>query len=120
MILFWLVAMCGDSLWQEVAAVPWPMTRGGSCSDVIARPYPRPYTVSITEFGAVGDGITPNTKAFQNAIDHVADKGSALLYIPPGRWLTGSFGLTSHLTMWFHEDATLLGSTVPQYLLSLK
>ncbi|XP_057519765.1 probable polygalacturonase isoform X2 [Amaranthus tricolor] len=112
MILFWLVAICGDhSLWQEVVAVPWPMTRGGSCSNVIARPHPRPYSVPITEFGAVGDGITLNTKAFQNAIDHVADKDGALLYIPPGRWLTGSFSLTSHLTIWFHKDATLLGST---------
>ncbi|KAE8693687.1 hypothetical protein F3Y22_tig00110794pilonHSYRG00085 [Hibiscus syriacus] len=37
----------------------------------------RPHSVTITEFGAVGDGVTLNTKAFQNAIFYLnsfADK----------------------------------------------
>ncbi|KAL6193703.1 hypothetical protein ACLB2K_034787 [Fragaria x ananassa] len=39
---------------------------------------PRPHSVSILEFGAVGDGKTLNTLAFQNAIFYLksfADKG---------------------------------------------
>ncbi|KAL6190922.1 hypothetical protein ACLB2K_037316 [Fragaria x ananassa] len=39
---------------------------------------PRRHSVSILEFGAVGDGKTLNTLAFQNAIFHLksfADKG---------------------------------------------
>ncbi|MCL7037339.1 hypothetical protein MKW94_010825 [Papaver nudicaule] len=74
---------------------------------------PRPHSVSINEFGAVGDGKTLNTLAFQNAIFYLnsfADKGGAQLYVPPGRWLTGSFNLTSHLTLFLARGALLLGS----------
>lgn len=73
----------------------------------------RPHSVSITEFGAVGDGITLNTKAFRNAIFYLnsfADKGGAQLFVPAGRWLTGSFGLISHLTLSLDKDAVILGS----------
>ncbi|CAA0831962.1 Pectin lyase-like superfamily protein [Striga hermonthica] len=74
---------------------------------------PRPHSVSVTEFGAVGDGKTLNTVAFQNAIFYLksfADKGGAQLYVPAGRWLTGCITLTSHLTLFLEKDATILGS----------
>ncbi|KAI3883904.1 hypothetical protein MKX03_017367 [Papaver bracteatum] len=73
---------------------------------------PRPHSVSILEFGAVGDGKTLNTIAFQNAIFYAksfADKGGAQLYVPSGRWLTGSFNLTSHLTLFLERGAFILG-----------
>lgn len=76
---------------------------------------PRPHSVSLLEFGAVGDGKILNTVAFQNAVFYVksfADKGGAQLYVPPGRWLTGSFYLTSHLTLFIETGATILGSQV--------
>ncbi|KAJ1402396.1 Pectin lyase fold/virulence factor [Sesbania bispinosa] len=74
---------------------------------------PRPHSVSILEFGAVGDGKTLNTVAFQNAIFYAksfADKGGAQLYVPSGRWLTGSFNLTSHLTLFLERGATIIAS----------
>ncbi|QCD98256.1 probable polygalacturonase [Vigna unguiculata] len=73
----------------------------------------RPHSVSILEFGAVGDGITLNTVAFQNAIFYLksfADKGGAQLYVPSGTWLTGSFNLTSHLTLFLERGATIIAS----------
>jgi hypothetical protein len=76
---------------------------------------PRPHSVSILEFGAVGDGKTLNTLAFQNAIFYLksfTDKGGAQLYVPPGKWLTGSFSLTSHLTLFVEKGAVILGSQV--------
>lgn len=81
---------------------------------------PRPHSVSISEFGAVGDGKTLNTIAFQNAIFYLksfADKGGAQLYVPPGRWLTGSINLTSHLTLFLEKGAVILGSQVVFYSL---
>ncbi|KAK3194183.1 hypothetical protein Dsin_025493 [Dipteronia sinensis] len=74
---------------------------------------PRPHSVSILEFGAVADGKTLNTVAFQNAIFYLksfANKGGAQLYVPTGKWLTGSFNLTSHLTLFLERDAIILGS----------
>ncbi|KAL8150529.1 hypothetical protein V2J09_020337 [Rumex salicifolius] len=73
----------------------------------------RPHSISISEFGAVGDGKTMNTVAFQNAIFYVksfADKGGAQLYVPPGRWLTGCLNLTSHLTLFLERGAVILAT----------
>ncbi|PNY12091.1 putative polygalacturonase-like protein, partial [Trifolium pratense] len=77
---------------------------------------PRPHSVSILEFGAVGDGKTLNTIAFQNAIFYLksfSDKGGAQLYVPPGTWLTESFNLTSHLTLFLEKGAVIIGSQDP-------
>lgn len=76
---------------------------------------PRPHSVSISEFGAVGDGKTLNTIAFQNAVFYLksfSDKGGAQLYVPPGKWLTQSFNLTSHLTLFLEKGAVIIGSQV--------
>lgn len=84
---------------------------GGPCEHRVLDA--RPHSVSILEFGAVGDGKTLNTVAFQNAIFYLksfADKGGAQLYVPSGTWLTGSFNLTSHLTLFLASGATIVGS----------
>lgn len=76
---------------------------------------PRPHSVTITEFGAVGDGKSLNTLAFQNAIFYLrsfTDKGGAQLYVPKGNWLTGSFNLTSHLTLFLERGATIIATEV--------
>jgi hypothetical protein len=75
----------------------------------------RGHSASLTDFGGVGDGQTSNTKAIQAAIDNLsqyASDGGAQLYIPAGKWLTGSFSLTSHFTLYLHKDAFLLASQV--------
>ncbi|CAA7058829.1 unnamed protein product [Microthlaspi erraticum] len=90
----------------------------GNVCDLGRRPNTRPHSVSILEFGAVGDGKTLNTIAFQNAVFYLksfADKGGAQLYVPPGRWLTGSFNLTSHLTLFLEKDAVILASQDPSH-----
>lgn len=71
--------------------------------------------MSVLEFGAVGDGKTLNTLAFQNAIFYLksfADKGGAQLYVPAGKWLTGNIKLTSHLTLFLEKEAIILGTQV--------
>ncbi|PQM41838.1 putative polygalacturonase [Prunus yedoensis var. nudiflora] len=73
----------------------------------------RAHSASLAEFGGVGDGSTSNTKAFQAAINHLSQyqsDGGAQLFVPPGKWLTGSFNLTSHFTLYLHKDAVLLAS----------
>ncbi|XP_042520234.1 probable polygalacturonase isoform X2 [Macadamia integrifolia] len=90
---------------------------GGQCDKKITLD-PRPHSVSILEFGAVGNGKTLNTIAFQNAIFYLksfADKGGAQLYVPSGRWLTGSVNLTSHLTLFLERGAFILGSQDPTH-----
>lgn len=75
----------------------------------------RAHSASITDFGGVGDGKTSNTKAFKDAIDQLSQyssDGGAQLYVPAGKWLTGSFNLISHFTLYLHKDALLLASQV--------
>lgn len=80
----------------------------------------RAHSASVTDFGGLGDGTTSNTRAFQAAVDHLSQyesAGGSQLFVPPGKWLTGSFNLTSHFTLFLHKDAVLLASQV--LLLSL-
>ncbi|WOG88603.1 hypothetical protein DCAR_0207838 [Daucus carota subsp. sativus] len=73
----------------------------------------RAHSASITDFGGVGDGKTSNTKAFREAISQLSQyesDGGSQLFVPPGQWLTGSFNLTSHFTLYLHKDAVLLAS----------
>ncbi|KAL2336020.1 hypothetical protein Fmac_010466 [Flemingia macrophylla] len=73
----------------------------------------RAHSASLTDFGGVGDGKTSNTKAFKSAISHLsryASNGGAQLYVPAGKWLTGSFSLCSHFTLYLNKDAILLAS----------
>lgn len=66
--------------------------------------------ISITDFGGVGDGRTLNTKAFREAIfriQHLKRRGGTLLYVPPGEYLTESFNLTSHMTLYLARGAVI-------------
>lgn len=77
----------------------------------------RPRRFSIKDFGAVDDGVTLNTQAFQNAIVNISsyrNHGGAQLYVPAGKWLTGSFNLTSKLTLFLDKGAVILGSQDPR------
>lgn len=90
----------------------------GQCNNNNKASTPRPHSVSILEFGAVGDGVFLNTLAFENSIFYLrsfVDKGGTQLYVPKGKWLTGSFNLTSHLTLFLEKDAVILGSQVISY-----
>ncbi|KAG0452969.1 hypothetical protein HPP92_025314 [Vanilla planifolia] len=74
----------------------------------------RAHVADLTDFGGVGDGVTSNTKAFRDAVGNLSmysDDGGAMLLVPPGRWLTGPFNLTSHFTLFLHSDAVILAST---------
>lgn len=47
-------------------------------------------SVSVKDFGAVGDGVTDDTSAIQAAIDHIEGIGRGSLLFPPGVYLLSS------------------------------
>ncbi|RPJ41588.1 MAG: glycoside hydrolase family 28 protein, partial [Chloroflexi bacterium] len=69
--------------------------------------------VSPFDFGAVGDGQTLNTAALQAAIDGCAARGGGTVYLPAGRYLTGSLFFRDHITLHLDAGAVLLGSQDP-------
>ncbi|XP_012090184.2 probable polygalacturonase [Jatropha curcas] len=91
------------------------LTRLGECTNTIqySAITCRKHTAVLTDFGGVGDGKTSNTKAFHSAIANLsqyASDGGAQLIVPPGKWLTGAFNVTSHFTLYLQKDAILLAS----------
>lgn len=71
--------------------------------------------ISIKDFGGVGDGQTLNTKAFQDAMSEIElrkSTGGTLLYVPTGVYLTGSFNLTSHMTLYLAKGAIIKATQV--------
>lgn len=80
-----------------------------TCSGIVPMSY-RNDKISIADFGGVGDGVTLNTKAFREAIyriQHLKRRGGTLLYVPPGVYLTESFNLTSHMTLYLAKGAVI-------------
>lgn len=65
----------------------------------------------VRDFGAVGDGKTLDTPAIQAAIDACAKGGGGRVAFPPGRYLSGTLRLKSHVTLRLASGAVLLGST---------
>jgi parallel beta-helix repeat protein len=65
---------------------------------------------NITSFGAIGDGVTLNTKAIQNAIDKAYADGGGVVVIPAGKFVSGSIVLKSGISLHLEKRAVLLGS----------
>ena len=67
-------------------------------------------TVSIAEFGGVGDGVALNTEAFRKAISALTKKGGGRLVVPQGVWLTGPIVLKDNIDLHIERNAIVLFS----------
>jgi len=67
----------------------------------------------VTDFGAVGDGVTLNTVFIQEAIDHCARTGGGRVVVGPGTFLSGTIVMRDHVELHIKEGALLLGSKDP-------
>jgi polygalacturonase len=65
----------------------------------------------IRTFGAVGDGVTSDTKPLQAAIDKCSVNDGGMVLVAGGRYVTGTFYLKSNVTLRVEADAMILGST---------
>lgn len=116
--VLWMAAFASVFIWQRNAVIGgFSFLKWGG---VVSRPIPRlrPVAFNLTDFGGVGDGVTINTEAFERAvyaISKLGKKGGGQLNVPPGRWLTAPFNLTSHMTLFLAEDAEILAIQVPYF-----
>jgi polygalacturonase len=79
-----------------------------------AHPIHRSKRYAITDFGAVGDGKTLNTKAIQAAIDKCAStKKGGVLVVPKGTFLSGAIFLKQGVNLLLEKDGVLKGTTNP-------
>jgi polygalacturonase len=79
-----------------------------------ATPAKRTKQFVVTQFGAVGDGTTVNTKAIQAAIDKAAaNKKGGVVVIPKGTFLSGAIFLKQGVNLLVEKDGVLKGTTNP-------
>ncbi len=67
-------------------------------------------STKITDFGAVGDGVTLNTDAFAKAIDAISKKGGGKVIVPAGIWLTGPITLKSNINLFLEQNSLIIFS----------
>lgn len=71
-------------------------------------------TYDVSDYGAIGDGITLNTVAIQTAINECTrNGGGTVLLRGGGRYMTGTIYLKDNVTLHVANGTTLLGS--PNY-----
>ena len=109
LIRAWAIALfasacCSASEDNLYEGVPFEMPR-------IQLPSIPSRSVCLTDFGAVGDGVTLNTEAFAKAIDQLSSLGGGRLEVPAGIWFTGPIGLQSHIELHLDKDAVIVFST---------
>jgi polygalacturonase len=66
--------------------------------------------LNVRTLGAVGDGKTKDTAAFQKALDQCAAKGGGEVVVPAGDYFIGSIALKSNTTLRLEKDANLMGT----------
>lgn len=75
--------------------------------------------VSVTDYGAKGDGTTNDSTAIQSALDALKDTGG-IIYFPQGTYrLNTNVLFYSNQTLWFENGAKLLqGASIDNLLMS--
>lgn len=68
-----------------------------------------PNTLTVTSFGAIGDGTHNDTHAIQAALDALEAQGGGILLVPKGTYLLNSYSPSPH--PWFFYNL-LVGSNI--------
>ncbi len=90
------------------------LLQAGVCAQVLPVIQPVQFkkdSFNILQYGAVGDGITLNTKSINAAITACNQKGGGVVVIPPGSWLTGPLVLLSNTNLYLAGNALLQFTT---------
>ena len=66
---------------------------------------------NILQYGAVGNGVTLNTKSINAAIAACHKKGGGVVVVPAGSWLTGPIVLLSNTNLYLASNALLQFTT---------
>ena len=96
---------CADEACGETpkAALPFEMPE-------VPRPSIPSRSVSIADFGAVGDGFTLNTQAFADAIAELSKHGGGRVVVPAGVWYTGPIVFADNIELHLEHNALIVFS----------
>ncbi len=77
---------------------------------VLGSELPTKSPINVRDFGAIGDGATKDTIAFQKALDTCAVHGGGEVVVPAGKYLIGSVQIGYRTTLRLEKDSVLTGS----------
>lgn len=72
--------------------------------------HPPAASFNVRDFGAVGDGLTKDTLAFQKALDACAVAGGGEVIVPAGNYFIGSVQLGQHTLLRLQTNSVIIGS----------
>lgn len=64
-------------------------------------------TASIVDFGAKGQNVAANTRAFAQAIESLASSGGGRVIVPAGEWVTGPIAFQSGIELHLEAGALI-------------
>ncbi|WP_431242076.1 glycoside hydrolase family 28 protein [Flavobacterium sp. P21] len=104
-----VILSCGKQVSGVSEADPWKKM------ELIIKSIPEAHfvnkTYNINDFGAIADGKTMNTLAFEKAIKECAANGGGKVLVPNGKYLTGPIHLESNVNLHLEDQAEILFST---------
>lgn len=106
-----LLVSCKEAKVELVENDPWEIMQ--QILDSVVEPTFPDKTFNILDFGAVADGVTNNTLAFQNAIKKCTESGGGKVIVPKGKYLTGAIHLDNNVNLHLEEESEILFSTNP-------
>lgn len=65
---------------------------------------------SLMDFVTDNSGRTLQTNKIQKAIDEISGKGGGVLFVPNGKYLTGTFVMKSNVTLYLESGVIIQGS----------
>jgi polygalacturonase len=105
-VIWWFFALGGATPgFAQTSAADW-----GRLPGILAQIVPPTFPAddfSITNYGAVGDGVTDCTLAFSSAIAACNAAGGGRVQVPAGRFLTGAIHLLSNVDINLASNATI-------------
>jgi len=111
-VLTSMILSCGKQVSTVSETDPWKKM------ELIVKSIPETHfsdkTYNINDFGAVADGKTMNTAAFEKAIKACAENGGGKVIVPNGKYLTGAIHLESNVNLHLEDNAEILFSTNPK------
>lgn len=103
-----MMSSCGKQTSAISEADPW------KTKELIVKSIPQTRfadkTYNINDFGAVADGETLNTLAFEKAIQTCTQNGGGKVLVPDGKYLTGAIHLESNVNLHLEDHAEILFS----------
>ena len=115
--LLFIVASFSVSCQSPEQNDPW--TKADSILQNIKDPQFPNKIYNVVDFGAVGDGLTVNTKEINSAIGKCSLDGGGQVLVTGGKFLTGPIHLKSNVDLHIDAGTTLMFTTNPKDYLPL-